>query len=88
MGKGVLMKKGEIERTNEDSVVGEVGGEGLEGGGCKGVGLRRRRGRQERREEQRAKFLGLTNGRRVFGVRKNLVGRANGERGMVWELRG
>ena len=63
MGRGVLMKKGEIERTNEKSVVGEVGREGLEGGGCKGVG-RRRRGRQERREEQGTKVLGLTNGRR------------------------
>jgi len=87
MGRGVLMKKGEIERTNEKSVVGEVGREGLEGGGCKGVG-RRRRGRQERREEQGTKVLGLTNGRRELVLWKVLVGRANGERGMVWELRG
>ena len=45
----------------------EVDGEGLEGGGCKGVGLGLRRGRQERREEQRTKCFGLTNGSRVWG---------------------
>ena len=33
-----------------------VGGEGLEGEGLKGVGLGHRRGREERREEQRGKF--------------------------------
>jgi hypothetical protein len=32
--------------------------------------------------------LGLTNGRRVFGVRKILVRRTNGKRRMVWELGG
>ncbi len=80
--------KGEVKRADEEGVVGEVGGEGLEGGGCKGVGLRRRRGRQERREQQRAKFLGLTNGSRVLCVWKILVRRTNGKRRMVWELRG
>ena len=68
--------------------MGEVGGEGLEGGGCKGVGLGLRRGREERREEQRAKCFGLTNGSRVWGFWKLFVGRANGKRRMVWELRG
>ena len=65
-----------------------VGGEGLEGGGSKGVGLGLRRGRQERREEQRAKCFGLTNGSRVCGFWKFFVRRANGKRRMVWELRG
>ena len=94
MGRGVLMKKGEIERTNEESVVGEVGGEGLEGVGCKGVGLGLRRGREERREEQRAKCFGLTNGsrvwgfwrtRKVFSVKDKIVrkGGANGKRRRV-----
>ena len=80
--------KGEVKGADEESVVGEVGGEGLEGGGGEGVGLRRRRGRQEHREEQRAKFLGLTNGSRVFGVWKILVRQTNGKRRMVWELGG
>ena len=80
--------KGEVKGAYKESVVGEIGGERLEGGGGKGVGLGRRRGRQECREEQRAKLLGLTNGRRVFGVRKILVRRTNGKRRMVWELGG
>ena len=59
--------KGEVKGAYEESVVGEVGGERLEGGGCKGVGLGLRRGREERREEQRTKCFGLTNGSRVWG---------------------
>ena len=74
--------------------MGEVGGEGLEGGGCKGVGLGLRRGREERREEQRAKCFGWTNGsrvwgfwrtRKVFSVKDKIVrkGGANGKRRRV-----
>ena len=48
--------------------MGEIGGEGFEGEGLKGVGLGHRRGREERREEQRANIFGLTNGSRGFGV--------------------
>ena len=87
-GGWVWKGKGEVKGADEEGVVGEVDGEGLEGGGCKGVGLGLRRGRQERREEQGTKFLGLTNGSRVFGVWKILVDRTNGKRRMVWELRG
>ena len=47
--------KGEVKGAYEESVVGEIGGEGFEGEGVKGVGLGHRRGREERREEQRAK---------------------------------
>ena len=50
-----MKKGGEVKGADEEGVVGEVDGEGLEGGECKGVGLGLRRGRQERREEQRAK---------------------------------
>ena len=45
MGRWVLRTKGEIERTNEEGVVCEIGGEGLGGERLKGVvmGLGRRR---------------------------------------------
>ena len=46
--------KGEVKGAYEEGVVGEIGGEGFEGEGLKGVGLGYRRGREERREEQRA----------------------------------
>ena len=59
-----MKEKGEVKEAYEEGVVGEIGGEGLEGQGLKGVGLGHRRGREERREEQGTKFLGLTNGRR------------------------
>ena len=62
------MGRGEVKGADEECFVGEVGREGLEGGGCKWIGLGLRGGRQERREEQRAKFFGLTNGSRGFGV--------------------
>ena len=50
-----MKEKGEVKWAYEEGVVGEIGGEGLEGEGLKGVGLGHRRGREERREEQRAK---------------------------------
>ena len=94
-GRWIWKGKGEIKGANEEGVVGEVGGERLEGGGCKGVGLGRRRSRQERRKDQRANIFGWTNGKRRklwfcenYGVWKMLVRRANGKRRMVWELRG
>jgi hypothetical protein len=95
MKRVTLMKKGgEVKGADEEGVVGEVDGEGLEGGGCKGVGLGLRRGREERREEQRAKCFGLTNGsrvwgfwrtRKVFSVKDKIVrkGGANGKRRRV-----
>ena len=45
MGRWVLRKKGEIERTNKEVVVCEISGEGLGGERLKGVvkGLGRRR---------------------------------------------
>ena len=46
--------------------MGEVDGKGLEGKGVKRVWLGCRRGREERREEQRGKFWRWTNGRRVW----------------------
>ena len=49
---------GEVEGTREKSVVGGIYGKGLEVEGLKGVGLGHRRGREERREEQRAKLGG------------------------------
>ncbi len=62
-----VVGNGEVERTDEEGVVGEVGGEGFEGEGLKGVGLWHGRGREERRKEQRAKIFGRTNGkRRIF----------------------
>ena len=61
------MGNGEVERADEEGVVGEVGGEGFEGEGLKGVGLWHGRGREERRKEQWAKIFGRTNGkRRIF----------------------
>ena len=61
------MGNGEVERADEEGVVGEVGGEGFEGAGLKGVGLWHGRGREERRKEQWAKIFGRTNGkRRIF----------------------
>jgi hypothetical protein len=68
---------GEVKRAEEEGVVGEVGREGFEGEGLKGVGLWHGRGREERRKEQRAKIFGWTNGSR----------RANGKRRIFWELR-
>ena len=59
--------KGEVKGAYEEGVVGQIGGEGFEGEGLKGVGLGHRRGREERREEQRTKCFGLTNGSRVWG---------------------
>jgi hypothetical protein len=62
-----LKGQGEVKRADEEGVVGEVGGEGFEGEGLKGVGLWHGRGREERRKEQRAKIFGRTNGkRRIF----------------------
>ena len=89
-----MKKGGEVKGADEEGVVGEVDGEGLEGGGCKGVGLGLRRGREERREEQRAKCFGWTNGsrvwgfwrtRKVFSVKDKIVrkGGANGKRRRV-----
>ncbi len=51
-----MKEKGKVKGANEEDVVGEIGGEGLESEGLKGVGLGHRRGREERREEQWAKF--------------------------------
>ena len=93
-GRWIWKGKGEVKGADEEGVVGEVDGEGLEGGGCKGVGLGLRRGREERREEQRAKCFGLTNGsrvwgfwrtRKVFSVKDKIVrkGGANGKRRRV-----
>ncbi len=79
--------KGEVKGAYEEGVVGEIGGEEFEGEGLKGAGLGHRRGREERREEQRAKIVGRTNGSRVLKVFKIWVRRANGKRRMVWELR-
>ena len=79
--------KGEVKGAYEEGVVGEIGGEGFEGDGLKGIGLGHRRGREERREEQRAKTIGWTNGSRVLKFCRILVRRANGKRRMVWELR-
>ena len=90
-----MKKGGEVKGADEEGVVGEVDGERLEGGGCKGVGLGLGRGRQESRKNQRANIFGWTNGKRRklwfcenYGVWKMLVRRANGKRRMVWELRG
>jgi len=83
-----LKGKGEVKGAYKESVVGEIGGERLEGGGGKGVGLGRRRGRQECREEQRARKVCWTNRKRGLVVRKILVRRTNGKRRMVWELGG
>ncbi len=47
-----MKEKKKVKGANEEGVVGEIGGEGLEGEGLKGVDLGHRRGRQERREEQ------------------------------------
>ena len=59
MKRGTLMKKGgEVKGAYEEGVVGEIGGDGFEGEGVKGVGLGHRRGREERREGQRAKIGG------------------------------
>ena len=85
---------GEVEGTREKSVVGGIYGKGLEVEGLIGVGLGHRRGREERREEQRAKCFGLTNGsrvwgfwrtRKVFSVKDKIVrkGGANGKRRRV-----
>ena len=74
--------------------MGEVDGKGLEGKGVKRVWLGCRRGREERREEQRAKCFGWTNGsrvwgfwrtRKVFSVKDKIVrkGGANGKRRRV-----
>ncbi len=52
------MGKGEGEGAREKSVVGGIDGKGLEVEGLKGVGLGHRRGREERREEQRTKIGG------------------------------
>jgi hypothetical protein len=82
-----LKGKGEVKGAYEESVVGEIGGEGFEGEGVKGVGLGHRGGREERREEQRAKIVGWTNGSRVLEIFKIFGRRANGKRRMVWELR-
>ena len=79
--------KGEVKGAYEEDVVGEIGGEGFEGEGVKGVGLGHRGGGEERREEQRAKIVGWTNGSRVLEIFKIFGRRANGKRRMVRELR-
>ena len=57
------MGNGEVERADEEGVVGEVGGEGFEGEGLKGVGLWHGRGREERR----------TNGSRRTNRKRRIV---------------
>ncbi len=50
-----MKEKGKVKGAYEEGVMGGIGGERLEGEGLKGVRLGHRRGREERREEQRAK---------------------------------
>ncbi len=67
--------------------MGGVNGEGGKGERLKWVGVMGAGGRKEGRKKQRAKIVGWTNGRRVLEIFKMLVGRTNGKRRMVWELR-
>ena len=67
--------------------MGGVNGEGGKGERLEWVGVKGLGGRKESRERQRAKNVGWTNGSRGFEILKMLVGRTNGTRRMVWELR-
>ena len=67
--------------------MGGVHGEGGKGERLKWVGVVGVGGRKEGRERQRVKIVGWTNGSIGLEIFKRLVGRTNGKRRMVWDLR-
>ncbi len=79
--------EGQGKGTGEHRVVSRINWEGLKVEGLKGVSVLCVGGGEKGRKEQRAKIVGWTNGSRVLGFLEILVRRANGKRGMVWELR-